>query len=112
MGGQAGCLPHGEIPAGTCRESCAPGPRLLGYGLLISLGLVVFVAPFAGPWPDGLEAAAKSLGFAKQAAAPLIKGPVSEYRPPFIGSIAAATAVAGDIGAILALIGAFSWIKP
>jgi cobalt/nickel transport system permease protein len=85
----------------------APGNGFLGYGLLVAVGLVVFVAPFACPWPDGLAAVAKSLGFANQSAPPLIKGPVSEYRLPFIGSMAAATAVAGVIGAILAFIGAY-----
>jgi len=129
-GGQAGCLPHGQLLAGTGEagalrparsagfsrqdglggtggELCASRPRLLGFGLLISLGLVVFVAPFACPWPDGLQAVAKALGFAGQAAPPLIKGPVSEYRLPFINSLSAATAVAGVIGAILAFIGAY-----
>jgi cobalt/nickel transport system permease protein len=107
LDGQAGCLPHGQILAGTGGEPCAPRPRLLGYGLLISLGLVVFVAPFACPWPDGLEAVAKALGFAGRAAPPLFKGPVSQYRLPFINSLSAATAVAGVIGAILAFIGAY-----
>jgi cobalt/nickel transport system permease protein len=96
-----------RLLAGTGGEPCAAPARLLGYGLLISLGLVVFVAPFACPWPDGLEAVAKALGFANQAASPLIKGPVSEYRLPFIHSLSAATAVAGVIGAILAFIGAY-----
>jgi len=96
-----------ELVAGTDGEARAPARGVLGYGLLIALGLVVFVAPFACPWPDGLEAVAKSLGFASQAAPPLIKGPVSEYRLPFISSMAAATAAAGVIGAILAFIGAY-----
>jgi cobalt/nickel transport system permease protein len=96
-----------ELVAGTGGGARAPGGGFLGYGLLIALGLVVFVAPFACPWPDGLEAVAKSLGFANQSAPPLIKGPVSEYRLPFISSMAAATAVAGVIGAILAFIGAY-----
>jgi cobalt/nickel transport system permease protein len=100
---QASCLLHGPGLAGTR----APGAGFLGYGLLIALGLVVFVAPFACPWPDGLEAVAKALGFAGQAAPPLIKGPVSDYRLPFISSMAAATAVAGVIGALLAFIGAY-----
>jgi cobalt/nickel transport system permease protein len=106
-GRQAGCLPHGQVLAGTGGAARAAGGGFLGYGLLIALGLVVFVAPFACPWPDGLEAVAKSLGFASQSAPPLIKGPVSEYRLPFISSMAAATAVAGVIGAILAFIGAY-----
>ena len=96
-----------ELLAGGGGESCAPCPRLLGYGLLIALGLVVFVAPFACPWPDGLEAVAKSLGFAGRAAAPLIPGPASQYRLPFVNSLSAATALAGVVGAILAFVGAY-----
>jgi cobalt/nickel transport system permease protein len=96
-----------QLLAGTGGGAGALGAGFLGYGLLLALGLVVFVAPFASPWPDGLEAAAKALGFAGQAAPPLIKGPVSDYRLPFISSMAAATAVAGVIGALLAFIGAY-----
>ena len=96
-----------ELVAGTGAGGGTPGGSFLGYGLLLALGLVVFVAPFACPWPDGLEAVAKSLGFANQSAPPLFKGPVSQYRLPFIGSMAAATAVAGVIGAILAFIAAY-----
>jgi cobalt/nickel transport system permease protein len=96
-----------RLVAGAGADPGVHGPRLLGYGLLISLGLAVFVAPFACPWPDGLEAVAKRLGFAGQAAAPLIKGPMSDYRLPFINSLSAATAVAGVIGAVLAFIGAY-----
>ena len=47
------------------------------FGLLISLGLVLFVAPFACPWPDGLEKIAATLGFEHKAAQPLIAAPVT-----------------------------------
>jgi cobalt/nickel transport system permease protein len=107
MGGMGGMGIIKQRLAGTGGGVCGHGGGFLGYGLLIALGLVVFVAPFACPWPDGLEAVAKSLGFANQSAPPLIKGPVSEYRLPFISSMAAATAVAGVIGAILAFVGAY-----
>ncbi|MBU1918695.1 energy-coupling factor ABC transporter permease [bacterium] len=33
------------------------------YGLITSLGIALFVAPFASPWPDGLEKVATLLGF-------------------------------------------------
>ncbi len=96
-----------ELAAGAGGGPCAAGGGLTAYGLLVALGLAVFVAPFACPWPDGLEAVAKTLGFARPLAAPLLKAPVSDYRLPFIGSMAAATAVAGVIGAVLAFIGAY-----
>jgi cobalt/nickel transport protein len=96
-----------ELVAGTGGGAGAGGRGLAVYGLLVALGLVVFVAPFACPWPDGLEAVAKRLGFAHASVAPLLKGPASDYRVPFIGSVAGATAVAGMIGALLAFVGAY-----
>ena len=41
--------------------------QIVGYGLLISLGLALFVSPFACTWPDGLEKVAGALGFAHRA---------------------------------------------
>jgi cobalt/nickel transport system permease protein len=41
--------------------------EFIGLGLLVALGLAVFVAPFACPWPDGLEKAAGALGFEHRA---------------------------------------------
>lgn len=35
---------------------------LLVYGVLVALGLALFVRPFASPWPDGLEKTAAALG--------------------------------------------------
>lgn len=95
-----------ELVAGS-RET-GPSARLgfLGYGLLVSLGLVVFVAPFACSWPDGLESVAKALGFQGRAAASL-EAPLADYRLPFIGSATTATAVAGLIGTLLAFVAAY-----
>ena len=45
--------------------------EVLVYGLLLSLGLALFVAPFACRWPDGLESVAAKLGFEQ-------RGPVIE----------------------------------
>jgi len=86
------------------------GVRLgsLGYGLLISLGLAIFVAPFACPWPDGLESVAKALGFETNAGAPALHGPLAGYRLPWIGSATLATAVAGLVGTVLAFIAAYA----
>ena len=35
--------------------------ELPGYGLLVTLGVAVFVAPFACTWPDGLDSSRKNL---------------------------------------------------
>jgi cobalt/nickel transport system permease protein len=81
------------------------GP-LLGYGLVISAGLALFVAPFACPWPDGLEAVAHQLGFS-QHSAPGPGAPFADYQLPFIGSPTVATAAAGCAGTVIAFIGAY-----
>jgi cobalt/nickel transport system permease protein len=85
--------------------NAAPGPILpaAGYAGLIALGMAVFVAPFASPLPDGLEAVAHKLGFASQA---IDAGhtPMADYQVPMLGSATAATAVAGFLGTLVAFI--------
>ncbi len=73
-------------------------------GLLATLGLAVFVAPFACPWPDGLEAVAGRLGFDGKAWAPLLPAPVPDYQAPGIASPGVATAVAGAVGALVVFV--------
>jgi len=72
------------------------------YGLLAALGVAVFVAPFACPWPDGLEAVAAKLGFEHKAAGRVLAAPASGYRVPGMRWSAGATAVAGAAGAVVA----------
>lgn len=71
------------------------------YGLLVAVGLTIFVAPFASPWPDGLESVAERLGFAQVATVPLLPGLAPDYAVPGIHSPAAATALAGGVGVVL-----------
>jgi cobalt/nickel transport system permease protein len=74
------------------------GPGLV-YGLLVAAGIAVFVAPWASPWPDGLEKVAETLGFADRAAErPLVPSPLPDYAVPGIVPEALTTAVAGLIG--------------
>jgi cobalt/nickel transport system permease protein len=80
----------GTVPSGTLR-----------YGLLVALGLAVFVAPFASPWPDGLESVAAKLGFDRQSASVIVHAPVPDYRLPGIHSAAGATALAGALGTVV-----------
>ena len=77
---------------------------LVVYGLVISLGIAGLVVPFACPWPDGLERVAQRLGFAQQAASPPASTPAAGYLFPGIRSAAAATAVAGLVGAALVFV--------
>lgn len=88
------------------RTEVAPGGMVL-YGLLLALGLAVFVAPFACPWPDGLEAVAVRLGFETKASEAL-PSPLADYRLPWFGSAAVATAAAGVIGTLLAFVAAYA----
>lgn len=76
-----------------------PAAEMVAYGLLIALGLAMFVAPFASPWPDGLNKVAQQLGFRDRAVAtPLVPSPMVNYAVPRLGPAAWTTALAGGIG--------------
>ena len=87
----------------------ASGPlshrQAVGYGLLISLGLALFVSPFASPWPDGLEKVAASLGFSHRAV--IAPAPLANYRLSWIRSAPLGTSIAGAAGTVLVFILAF-----
>ena len=72
----------------------------------IALALAAFVSPFASALPDGLDHAAKRLGFATQAYAEW-KAPFAGYALPFSTSPAVATALAGIAGTLAAA--AIAW---
>ena len=74
--------------------------ELMRYGLLVALGVAVFVAPFACPWPDGLEAVAAKLGFEHKAAS-LVAVPVADYQMPGVHWAPGAVALAGAAGALV-----------
>ena len=86
--------------AGTDR----PWGEFIGYGLMVSVGLALFVAPFACPWPDGLEAVAERLGFAHAAAKPVLGALAPGYVFPGVHSPVLATAIAGAIGAVIVFV--------
>jgi hypothetical protein len=69
---------------------------------LAVIGLALFVSPFASSWPDGLEKVAAIFGFESRAfAKPIVPSPIADYKIPGIGSLTAATALAGIAGAIV-----------
>ena len=78
----------------------SPVGAVVGFGLVVSVGLVVFVAPFACPWPDGLERVAAKLGFEHRGGAALW-APLADYAVPGCKSPMVATAVAGAVGALV-----------
>ncbi|MCI0582122.1 MAG: energy-coupling factor ABC transporter permease [Chloroflexi bacterium] len=71
----------------------------VAFGLVISLGLGIFVSPIASTWPDGLEKVAGALGFLERAVkTPLAPAPIPDYALPGIASPGWATALAGGVG--------------
>jgi cobalt/nickel transport system permease protein len=76
------------------------GWEFLAFGLIIALGLAIFVSPYACAWPDGLDKVAEKFGFAGHAAT-LIKTWIPDYKMPGISSAGIATAIAGAIGTLV-----------
>lgn len=81
--------------------------ELVIYGLLVALGMAVFLAPLASSRPDGLEKVAGALGFENQAAAPMVPAPLPGYTVPGLHSAVSATIVAGLLGTLIAFVLAF-----
>lgn len=77
------------------------GRGWIGYGLVLALGLVVFVAPFACPWPDGLERALAKLGLEEPAARKLLPTLAPDYQLPGFQQAALGTAVSGAVGTLI-----------
>ena len=89
----------------------ARAPRyaaVAAYGLLVALGLVLFVAPVASGWPDGLAKVAATLGFAAHATAPALPAPLAGYAVPGLGRAVPSMVLAGALGAVVAF--ALAWL--
>jgi len=69
-------------------------------GLVVSLGLALFLSPFACKWPDGLERVAERVGLAP-ASARLISAPMRDYVVPGLGGSLLATSLAAAAGTLL-----------
>jgi cobalt/nickel transport system permease protein len=76
------------------------GLEFLAFGLVIALGLAIFVSPYACSWPDGLDKVAEKFGFAGHAAT-LIRTWIPDYKMPGISSTGIATAIAGALGTLV-----------
>jgi cobalt/nickel transport system permease protein len=78
---------------------------IIVYGVVIALGLVLFVSPFASAWPDGLETVAAKFGFDRHALAqPLVPSLIPDYKFPGLDSATFATIVAGIAGVAVVLL--------
>lgn len=79
---------------------------LAAYGVLVALGMALFISPLASQWPDGLDKAAEELGFASRTKV-LLPGPMADYKIPWIHVTPLSTAIAGATGTVIALL--LSW---
>jgi cobalt/nickel transport system permease protein len=96
-----------ELLAGHGSPDVRNVSQLVVPGLLVAFSLALFVAPFASPWPDGLERVAASLGFEHAATPPMIEAPLPDYAIPGIGSAWTSTVAAGCIGTAVAFLLAY-----
>ncbi len=76
-----------------------------GYGLLIIVGIILFVLPFSSDLPDGLERVTTVLGFGHTAVA--ARSPLPGYQIPGIGTPVFATVLAAIVGMVLVFVLAF-----
>jgi cobalt/nickel transport system permease protein len=79
------------------------GP-IVAYGVLIVLGLALFVSPLASSWPDGLDKTAEVLGFREKAAGAVLPAPMPDYAMPGIHWSVLATSIAGAAGTIVVFV--------
>ena len=91
----------------TVKESSHFG-ELTGYGLLAVLGMAIFVAPFACPWPDGLETVVARLGYAHSTTQAVMPALAPNYQLPGIHWAVGATAMAGAAGSLIVF--CFAWL--
>jgi len=81
----------------------AAGARPYGlvavYGVLVALGLALFVSPFASQSPDGLDKTAEELGFEGKARV-TVPAPMPEYTIQRFSGARVGTSIAGAVGTI------------
>jgi len=80
---------------------------VVAYGILVALGLTLFVSPLASHLPDGLDRTAEVLGFSGRAVAPIVPAPMPDYGIAFLRWGALGTSIAGALGAIVAFVSAW-----
>ena len=90
---------------GTGPAERKPVALVLG-ALGVALAMAAFVAPYASALPDGLDAAAEALGFARQARV-VWPAPMPGYQLPFSSTLTFAPALAGVAGTLAAA--ALAW---
>jgi cobalt/nickel transport system permease protein len=79
--------------------AASPGSTIV-LGLAVSLGLALFLSPFACRWPDGLERVAEHVGL-EPSQVQLTAAPMRDYVIPGIKSASLATSLAAAAGTLL-----------
>jgi cobalt/nickel transport protein len=78
--------------------------KIIVSGMVLAIGIALFVSPWASSLPDGLERVAEDLGLIKKAEGPGVaswgKSPIPDYKVPGIQNEQWATGLAGLLGTI------------
>ncbi|MCX7831859.1 MAG: PDGLE domain-containing protein [Actinobacteria bacterium] len=72
--------------------------KFLIFLFLVSILIVVFLAPLASPLPDGLETVAKRLGIDRHEKEPLFRGIFPDYEAEYFSSPYLKVIVPGIVG--------------
>jgi len=75
--------------------------KFMLWGILIAIGLALFLSPFASSFPDGLEKVAENLGFLEMGEVQYFNAPIPDYAFPGIDNEILATSIAGIIGTLI-----------
>jgi cobalt/nickel transport system permease protein len=77
--------------------------QTMAGGLAVSLGIAVFLAPFACDFPDGLNYVAQKLQFDPGEVTPALPSPMADYqlKLPGLNHAGIATALAGVVGTLV-----------
>jgi cobalt/nickel transport system permease protein len=81
-------------------EPAARSGSVVVLGLSVSLGLALFLSPFACRWPDGLERVAERVGL-EPSHVQLTSAPMRDYAIPGLTSSFLATSLAAAAGTLL-----------
>jgi cobalt/nickel transport system permease protein len=95
-------------------EPAARSGSIVVLGLSVSLGLALFLSPFACRWPDGLERVAERVGL-EPSHVQLTSAPMRDYAIPGLTSSFLATSLAAAAGTLLVFglsCALGSWLAP
>lgn len=89
-----------DLVRGVGADGSLPNAGAVVAGVFaVALGVAAFVSPWVSALPDGLERAARQLGFAGRARAAW-HAPFPDYTIPVVASPAVATAMTGVVGTV------------